>query len=194
MNKTNETTKSTSTQRKRLVIIKPNTGDYRKGFTFALQTKDNLTLLGEVELAAWMNSGKKGGKAKAENELFSAAVRNLDFPHILMEGSRLAQLLNLEPCSAITKFGAGAAELCRPYDIAREKMSELRAKVSPAAAAVFAAIKGGKMKDIKASQVAHAAAIKGVTDYEEEYKKIVKNYNRKALQALALIEMLDVRK
>lgn len=196
---------ATSTNRQRLIIIKPLSGDFTKGFTFAIQGKKHMELVGEISLGALLNSGKLGAYEKdgtfkyKPTKLEKASVRALDFPHVLAAGVRVAREMNLEPCSAIARFGDGAAKTCKVYDDACERLSTLRKNESDALAEVLklvtkAGTADGKKK-FKSAQAAHAEAAAARKVYEEgDFKNIRDDYRAKARASLALVQMLDLRR
>lgn len=201
-----ETTKATKANegkhiKGKLIIIRPNTGDYTKGFDIALQNRNHITLIGELQLLDLVNASDKQKEAytregkllKALSKLEKAAVKSLDFPHVLATAAALCNELNLEPCNAVRLFGAGAAKTCKPYDDAKAKMSELKNVQTKAAAALLDAIRNGK-KSIKAEQDAYATANKEVDTFAPVYDKIVKDYKAAARNAVALLAMVDLRK
>lgn len=185
----------------KIVIIRPNTGDYTKGYDIALQDRNHLTLIGELQLLDLVNATDKqketytreGKLLKALSKLEKAAVKSLDFPHVLATAAALCGELNLEPCNAIRLFGAGAAKTCRPYDDARAKMSELKGAQTKAAAALLDAIRNGK-KSIKKEQDAYSTANKEIDAFAPVYDGIVKEYKAAARNAVALLAMVDLRK
>lgn len=185
----------------KLIIIRPNTGDYTKGFDIALQNRNHITLIGELQLLDLVNASDKQKEAytregkllKALSKLEKAAVKSLDFPHVLATAAKLCAELNLEPCNAIRLFGAGAAKTIKPYDDAKAKMSELKNVQTKAAAALLDAIRDGK-KSVKKEQNTYAAANKEIDAFQPIYDKIVKDYKAAARNAVALLAMVDLRK
>lgn len=196
---------TTSTNRKRLIIIKPLSGDFTKGYTFAIQGKKHMELIGEISLGSLLNSGKLGTYEKdgtfkyKPTKLEKASVRALDFPHVLASGVRVAREMNLEPCSAIARFGDGAAKTCKVYDDACERLATLRKTEADALAEVLklvtkAGTSEGKKK-FKRAQADHAEAAAMRKTYEEgDFKRIKDDYKAKARASLALVQILDLRR
>lgn len=193
------TERPNDSQRATLIIVRPTTAKaIADGWTLAIQDRNGQTLLGELQLAAFLagkDKDEKGEKESAKavaDELRKIAAKVKDLPHLLAAGWEACQNTGFRPCRLLALCGPGAKAKCAAVDSAREKMGGLRTELKTAQSAfIEATMKGHKTDKLR---VAMTAAAKAVTDYEEEYNRICADYKITARKAVAVIaSMADLR-
>ena len=193
------TARPNDTQRATLILIRPTTANaIADGWTLAIQDRKGISLLGEMQLAAFLagkdkteKGEKDAGKAVAD-ELRKIAAKVKDLPHLLAAGWEVCASVGFRPCRLLALCGPGAKAKCADIDSAREKMGGLKSALKSAQSAfIEATMKGHKTDKLRAAMT---AAAKAITDYEDEYNRICAGYKITARQAVAVIaSMVDLR-
>lgn len=171
-----------------LAVIKPHGGDLTKGYTFALQTKKHLQLLGEIALARSVNKLAKDKPSKVEK----ISVKSLDYAEVLATGYAFCRSNNYVPCKAINEYGAGAQKLVKARDIIKSRMAALNASKAKAEAALIEAATSGKRADLKKAASEASEASKAAKEYEEKtFRPAMKKYREEVAKAVAVLAAME---
>ncbi len=193
------TERPNDSQRATLIIVRPTTAKaIADGWTLAIQDRKGVSLLGEMQLAAFLAGKDKDDKGEKESakavadELRKIAAKVKDLPHLLSAGWEVCQSTGFRPCRLLALCGPGAKAKCAEIDAAREKMNGLKAELKAAQAAFIEATMEGKRADKLRSRMTDAASM--IKGYEEEYGRISSEYKVTARAAVAVIaSMADLR-
>ena len=188
------------TQRATVVLVRPIAAKaIADGWAIALQTRQGMSLIGEMQLSAFLGSEKRDGKAEekartcvAEN-VRKIAHKVKDLPHLLAAAWTLCQETGYRPCRTLALCGAGAAEMIAEIDSVRKKKGVLAQALKAATEAyISASIKNEQCDTLRAKMT---AAAKAVSDYANTAKTAESKYRDTARRCVALLAcMSDLRK
>lgn len=193
-------------QRATLILVRPTTAKaIADGWTLALQDRNGVSLLGEIQLAAFLRGvggaavksdigekDEKEARKAVSDELRKIASKVCDLPHLLAAGWEVCASVGFRPCRLLALCGPGAKAKCSEIDAAREKMNGLRTELKAAQKAFIEATMEGKKTDKLRRRMTDAASM--IKAYEHDYEAVCAAYKVTARAAVAVIaSMTDLR-
>lgn len=189
--------KTPRAERTVLAIIRPHTGDLTRGYSFAIQTKKHLQLIGEIALARKFNGLKADQTAPVEK----ICVKSLDFAEVLATGLEFCRTNGFVPCRSIALLGEGAMKLVKAKKIVTDKWADLNAAVAEANAALIAVATtaGGDSKSrrerLNGAAAKASAAVKARDAFKDTYTTEMKKYRTAVNRAVGTVGgFADLRK